>query len=420
MNKLPGLLLLIVAGFQMANAQTPFSNENQVYRPEIKTVLCYNEQKEQSMPVITHNSSEKLHFAFDDLEGGSKNYWYTIEHYTSDWKPSNLSPIDYLERFSDDRIVDYDYSSNTLQKYTHYQLTFPNEQIRPKISGNYLLKVYLDGDLKKPVISQRFYVVENRTNVGVEILPSMQVPLRNLNQKVNFSIFHTVPIQNPTADVKAVVMQNNIPQTAVTNTKPSAIRPGELVYKDAYSNDFSAGNEFRKFDIRSLRYKAEHVQEISRDTANRVILFQDGPTNGNYEKIFDENGNFFIRNQDNRDEHTESDYVNVIFSLRSAAATENQAVYVVGRFSNYLLTPQYKMQYDVANKSYHTTLKLKQGLYDYKYFLKDTQTGKVNVATIEGSFFETENSYQVFVYFKSPGSRWEELIGYGQYNQTSR
>ncbi len=341
-------------------------------------------------------------------------------HHTSDWKPSNLSPIDYLESFSDDRIVDYHYSSNTLQKYTNYSLTFPNDQINPKISGNYLLKVYLDGDLKKPVISQRFYVVENRVNVGMEILPSLQVPLRNLNQKVNFSIFHTAPIQNPSADVKAVVMQNNIPQTAISNTKPSAIRPGELVYKDAYSNDFSAGNEFRKFDIRSLRYEAEHVQEILRDTVNHVILFQDGQLNGKYEKILDENGNFFIRNQDDRDVHTESDYVDVRFRLKSTTLTENQVVYVVGRFNNYLLSPEYLMQHDAPSKSYHTTLKLKQGLYDYKYFLKDAQKSKVDTTIFEGSFFETENSYQVFIYYKSPGSRWEELIGYGQYNQMSR
>ena len=111
MKKLAGLLILMVKGIQLCMAQVSFSPENKIYRPEISTVICYNQQKEQSTPVIKLKSAERLIFSFDDLEGGSKNYWYTIEHYTHDWKPSNLSPIDYLESFSDDRIVDYAYSS---------------------------------------------------------------------------------------------------------------------------------------------------------------------------------------------------------------------------------------------------------------------------------------------------------------------
>ena len=417
MNKLAGLLILMVTGIQLCMAQVSFSPENKIYRPEISTVICYNQQKEQSTPVIKLKSAERLIFSFDDLEGGSKNYWYTIEHYTHDWKPSNLSPIDYLESFSDDRIVDYAYSSNTLQKYTHYSLTLPNEQISPKISGNYLLKVYLDGDLNNPVISQRFYMVEDRVNAGLEMLPSMQVPLRTSNQKINVNIFHTAAIQNPAADVKVVVTQNNIPYTAITTTKPSSIKPGELGYKDPYTNDFPAGNEFRKFDIRSLRAKAEHVQEIQRDTINKVLLFTDLATSGKYVRIFDENGTFFIRNQDGRDADTESDYAQVTFSLKAGQNPGNKAIYVVGRFNNYSISPDYKMHYDAASGIYTCSLNLKQGLYDYKYVLVNPESGEVNDTVLEGSYFETDNSYQVFIYYKKPGSRWEELIGY---SQTSR
>lgn len=414
MKKLAGLLLLLVTSIQLTMAQVPFTAENKVYRAEIKTVICYNQQREQSTPIITLKSAERLIFSFDDLEGGSKNYWYTIEHYTHDWKPSNLAPIDYLESFSDDRIVDYAYSSNTLQKYTHYSLTLPNEQINPKISGNYLLKVYLDGDLNKPVISQRFHVVENRLNAGLEILPSMQVPLRTSNQKVNVTVFHTAAIQNPTADVKVVVTQNNIPYSAKMTNKPSAIKPGELGYKDPYTNDFPAGNEFRKFDIRSLRAKAEHVQDIYQDSINKAVLFTDAMATGKYVRIFDENGNFFIRNQDGRHADTESDYVQVNFSLKADQQLSNKDIYIVGRFNNYLLNPENKMHVDAATGKLTRTLMLKQGVYDYKYVVLDPQRGTVDDTILEGSFFETDNSYQAFIYYKRPGSRWEELIGYTQ------
>ncbi|MCD0489117.1 DUF5103 domain-containing protein [Pedobacter sp. MC2016-14] len=407
------LLTLLSLAFNKATAQQGFVYDNQIYLAQIQTVQCYNSQKEQSMPVITLKSAEQIKFSFDDLNGGSKNYWYTVEHCTSDWKSSRLSPLDYLEGMTDDRIVDYQYSSNTLQKYTHYALSLPNDQLKIKISGNYLLKVYLDGNLKKPVVSQRFYVVENTVTIGAEVVPSNQVPDRNLNQKINFSIFHPNPIQNPYTDIKAIVMQNGIPQTAITNTRPSFIKPGTLVYNDLNTNDFRAGNQFRKFDTRSFRYKAQNVQNIIMDSTVNVILFNDISGNsGKYTSQFDENGNFFIRNQDGRDNDTESDYAHVLFTLGANAPGADGDVYVVGRFNNYNLTESNKLNWQPSKKRFYGNLLLKQGVYDYKYVWRDNKTGKIDDTALEGSFFETENAYQIFVYFRKPGSRWDELIGY--------
>jgi hypothetical protein len=411
MKRTAGLLFLLVTLLGQAFGQRQFDYQNTVYLPQVKTVQCYNSQKEQSMPVINLNSNEHLVFSFDDLDGGTKNYRYTIEHCTSDWKSSNLSSIDYLNGFADDRINDYSYSSTTLQRFTNYQLQLPNDQVSPKIAGNYLLKVYLDNDQNKPVISQRFYVIASQVNVQMEVVASTQVGRLQQNQKVNFSIFHSMPIQNPFTDIKAVVMQNGIPELSFLNQKPSYVKPGELVYNDPETNDFPGGNEFRKVDIRSIRYKTAQVQDLIRDTAIQVALFRDQPTTGKYSSQFDENGNFFIRNSDGRDENTESDYANVLFSL-DAAASQTGDVYVVGRFNNYRLSTENKMLYDPQRKCYIKQIKLKQGLYDYKYFYKDSSLSTVDPIKIEGSYFEAENAYQVFVYYRKPGGRWEELIGY--------
>lgn len=424
MTKIKGLLFLLFLSVQIAAAQTQqqFVYDNMVYLPQIKTVQCYNSQKEQSIPIITLKSAEQLIFSFDDLDGGSKVYWYTIEHCTSDWKSSRLSQLDYLESLPEDRITDYRYSFGTIQKYTHYGLTLPNNQIRPKISGNYLLKVYEDGNQQKPVISQRFYVVENIVNIAIEIAASSQVAARFSNQKINFTVNHKINIQNPYVDFKAIVMQNGNPQTAITNTKPFFIRPTSLVYNDLNTNDFPAGNEFRKFDIRSLRYKGENVQDIlKQDTSTNVVLFQDLNTNkAKYSNLVDENGSFYIRNQEGRDDRTESDYANVAFTLNAVPPSANGDVYVAGRFNNYSLTPSNKLSFDPSRKRFYGNIKLKQGLYDYKYVWLDKVTGKIDQTIFEGSFFETANTYQVFAYYKKPGSRWEELIGYGQINTLKR
>jgi hypothetical protein len=412
------ILLLLMFLFEIAAAQqSQFVYENKIYQNQIKTVQCFNAKKEQSFPIIALKSSEQISFSFDDLDGGSKNYWYTVEHCTSDWQSSRLSALNYLDGMTDDRIVDYQYSSNTLQRYTHYAVNFPNAQIKFKISGNYLLKIYLDGDLQKPVISQRFYVLDNQLNIGVDIQPSNQVSLRQSNQKINFTIFHTAAIQNPYTDVRAVVMQNGNPLNATQNTKPTYIKPGALVYNEINSNDFAGNYEFRKVDFRSFRYKSEHVQSIVPDSLFNILLFPDlPPENSKYSNQFDENGAFYIRNQDERDPNTESDYANVFFSLNAKQPTKNGIAYVVGQFNNYTVNEQSKLEYDPLKSRFYKNLLLKQGVYDYKYIWKDKGSTDIDESTFEGSYFETGNTYQVLVYFHKPGSRWEELLGFGNVN----
>jgi len=414
MQKLIIALLLFIPGLTFAQPDQSFKNENKVYLPNIKTVLCYNSNKAQSIPVIQLNSAETIAFSFDDLLGGTRNYWYAIEHCTADWQTSRISTIDYLTGFNEDRILNYRYSSNTTRKYTNYELSFPNSQVQPKIGGNYILKVYLDGDKNQPVISQRFYIIDNQVAVLAEITNSIQVADRNSKQKINFSINHTIPIPNPYQDLKAVVMQNFNQNTAQINTRPSFIKPNQLIYNDININDFLGDNEFRKFDTRSLRYKADNVRDIYRDQESvNILLFQDLPRNkGAFANQYDENGNFYIKNTDGRDDRTESEYMGVRFTLNSPPPSTNGDAYVVGRFNNYELSKENKLVYDEGRKQFYGDILLKQGLYDYEYAWFNKDTKLVETQPFEGAFFQTENTYQIFVYYQRPGARWESLVGY--------
>ncbi|UKT64827.1 DUF5103 domain-containing protein [Pedobacter mucosus] len=414
MRKCLFITLFFCSTFTFAQTIPTFTYENKIYLPNIKTALCYNSNKEQSLPVIMLNSAEMLIFSFDDLLGGTKNYWYTIELCTSDWKASKVSSIDYLESFSDDRIINYRYSSNTNRKYTHYELSLPNTQVKPKIGGNYILKVYQDNDKNKPVISQRFYIVDNQVAVALEITNSLQVENRNYKQKINFTISHQMAIPNPYQDLKAVVMQNFNANTAQVNTRPAFVKPNQLIYNDLNTNDFWGNNEFRKFDTRSLRYKADNVRDIYRDNETvNVMLFQDLPRNNSaFANQYDENGNFFIRNTDGRDDKTEAEYMGVLFTLNATPPITNGDAYVIGRFNNYTLNADNKLIYDANKKQFYASIMLKQGLYDYEYAWLDKTTYTLETRPFEGSFFQTENSYQIFIYYRKPGARWETLVGY--------
>jgi len=418
-NLYKGFITMLFLLFGLSIAAQPYTDS--VYRHEIKSVEFYNSAKPASFPIIPLNSGETVTLGFDNLLGGTVNYHYTIEHCDAEWNSSNISTAEYLKSYSDDRILNYSYSIATVQKYTHYELKLPNDNIAPKISGNYILKVYEDSDPTKLVLTRRLYVVNPRINISAEVVPSSDNATRPTNQKVNFTLdYGGLRVQNPNRDIRTLVMQNNRSETGVMNTQPTYIRGTQLVYSDVSINDFAAGNEFRHFDTRTLKLNSQNISHIYRDTANTVLVLTDANRNKpNYTLEYDLNGNYYVLNQDGTDPRIDADYAHMLFGLAAAKQPNTGSVYIVGRFNDYKLNVQSKMNFDANLNKYASSIFLKQGVYDYTYVWVD-KTGKPDITALEGSYFETENDYQVLVYYRPSGARWEELMGYKMLNSLKK
>lgn len=352
-----------------------------------------------------------LLLSFDDLDADQKEYSYKIEHMNSDWKPSKIFTNEYIVGFNQNRIIKYENSFNTLQNYTHYRVQIPNSRTKIIKSGNYLISVL---DVSQNVVfTRKFTLYESKTLVGVSIVRSRNTRITNQQQTVQFTInYNTNEIRNPSQEIKTVVLQNNIWETAISNLKPQFFRNNQLVYKYYDKSNFWSGNEYLNFDNKQIRNSTIQIARVEKKDIYHAYLYNQEPRNLKpYTYFPDINGQFVIRTTEANNAFTEADYAMVHFSLDTEEIT-NKEIYVYGAFNDFEITSENKMEFNTVTKRYEVALLLKQGFYNYTFVTKG-QNNTVNTHEINGSFYQTENEYTVLVYYKAFGGNYQQVIGVG-------
>ncbi len=385
---------------------------NSTFNPQIKTILCHKTEVELSLPIINLDSDEKLLVSFDDLDADIKNYYFTIIHCNSDWRESELMQSEYIGGFTDEPITDYEFSFNTIQKFTHYSFTFPTDEIKPLLSGNYIFKVYEEGG--KTIFHKRFMVLDVKLSIEANVKRATLAEDRNTKHEIDFTIKHSnLVVADPFSDIKVHIKQNNREDNAITDLTPLFVKNDELIYDYNEDNTFWGNNEFRHFDIKSLRYQSERIKDISFDsTYNHVYLFKDRKRPfDRYSIEPDINGKFLVKSQEGWKSSIEADYAFVHFVLPVNNVSYGD-IFLLGGFSNWKLNNDFKMQYNPDKKQYEASVYLKQGYYNYHYALNDSTTNRVDVSYIEGTHYQTRNDYYIYVYHRAVGDRHDSFVGF--------
>lgn len=396
-------------------------NYDYVYQNNIKSVRLELNDSDTDYPIVQLGSPTKLILTFDDLNADGRNYTYKIVHCNAEWQPSEqLHYMEYVEGFEEEIIFDYYSSVNTMVDYNHYRLELPNQNMSWKLSGNYLLKVYQNDDERDLIITKRFMVVDPKMKAVLQQRGSAVPPYSDTHQEMTVRVEHAgLRLANPQQQVSVAVLQNGRWDNAITNLTPTFLRDESLVYDFQGSIIFPGGREFRALDLRSYRFRTEQVQNIiEEEDAFHVALFPSRPrVNLPYSFTNDINGHFIILNHDFEDEHLQSDYANVYFTLNIPQMGDSE-IYLFSEFTDWQLKEQFKLSYLEDKGLYRHVLPLKNGFYNYYYAVKD-EKGQPNILPIEGSSFQTENDYHVLVYYRPYGGRYDELVAVTKMNTGS-
>lgn len=394
-----------------------------VLMKNIASVRLHTYGDQMGLPILKMNSSDRLELHFDDLEGDVKNYYYTFQWCDYNWQPVNLSPFDYIKGFTQQRISNYRFSSIAFTRYTHYQAYIPDNNISPAKSGNYLLKVYLDGDTTKLAFTRCFYVLESKSTVAAQIIQPFTPQYFKTHQRIKFSVnVEGINTFNAAQQVKVVVMQNNRWDNLQKNVSPAFIRGNTLDYNMENKFVFPGGKEWRWLDLRSLRLQSDRVEKaVYHKSATDVYVKPDyDRSNERYIYYQDLNGWYQVVTYESINPYWQGDYATVYFSYRPSnmQPVANTDVYIYGQMSDYQLNDSTKMIFNPEKGLYEKSLFLKQGYYSYTYLFAPKDQLEV-IEERDGNNFEAENSYTVFIYYKGFADRNDQLIGVAKINTRS-
>ena len=416
-------LLLLVLGLVLgASAQDfdfPCGNLN--YKPEVQTVLLFADDNPLSDPIIPLDDMlGRLTLSFDIIDGQGEVLNYTFIHCSHDWHPTDIQRIQYASGFESDRLDNYNFSRNTLIEYVNYQLRFPNEDMMPLVSGNYLLIVYGD-DLNDLYFTRRFMIVDEKAHIGVTV-PRYPDDLaltdthQQLNIKVSLNDYLSGTLQQYSF---LTIRQNGRWDNAAEGLKPTYVYPDYISFEHHPQTVFEATNQYRRFNTSNFYFQSENLAHIRQtDVSFEIdIATCESRARKAYATYEDIHGEKFVYvENENLDNFSEADYCRVNFFYKSETPMDGNDLYLLGALNDWRFDVNNKMEYNYQLRGYTCSMMLKQGYYNFMFATVDRKTGEVRTDLTAGNHWETNNLYKLYFYYYNATKGYDELIGYTTVN----
>lgn len=384
-----------------------------IFSPLVRSLTVNIEGNRLAPPILTLDGVDRLIIGFDIIGDEREYLRYSISHCNADWTPGSLIDNELFDGFNYADIEDYAFSRATITHYVHYTITLPNDNYRFRLSGNYLLKVYPENDPDETLLQVRFMVQEAAVSISGELTSITDIDYNNAHQQLSLDIntLNTV-IRDPNTDIFVVVTQNGRTDNSVMLRHPSRVMGRRLIYEHEPRLIFPAGNEYRRMETVNNNYPGMGTDHIEFHPPYYYhILNTDRPrAHMQYRYDSTQHGRYFIREYNSDDSDIEADYTLVLFTLDMLQIPDME-VYLDGDFMLRRFDSNSRMTYNPEAGRYEKLIPLKQGAYNYQYLVKKPGTdAPALTAPIEGDHYETANEYQILVYYRAPGERYDRLL----------
>lgn len=408
------LLIIFALTGQLLFAQQQYRTE--ILDNNIKSLQIKRNGNAFALPVIPLQGNDVLEISFDEMSHESRSYSYEILHCNADNSISSLNETEYIDGFARGYIDDYALSINTTFLYTNYLFSLPNNDVRFKVSGNYLVNIFEDNNRDKVVARVLFSVTEPGVEIAASVRGNTDIELNRSKQQLDFEVLlRNYQISDPQQELKVLVKQNNRSDNQVFDIKPSYYAGDKLSYNNNRNLIFEGGNEYGRFDFSSIYNYDERIEQIRFERPHHHVYLAEKRLRPHapYTHDFDANGNFVINHQTSYESaDLEADYMFVhLFVPVDKAFTEGD-LYVGGWWNYNQLDATSKMDYDPAEGIYYKTMLLKQGGYNYQLWLLPHLQKQAVTSPTEGSHWQTQNQYSIYVYHRPWGGRYDKLIGF--------
>ena len=419
MRQIIGFIGLIIAIISCVPPPTTSNNqatsfaEDKDFDQKIGLVQLFpaSQTSEFQNPII--ELGETLNLSFDYL---SEDYVYMtakISRRDASWQKSVLNDLEFLMEVNDFPINQYEFSQSTVLPYTRYSFTLPTLTK----TGNYVITVF-DED-SQPIFSRRFIVYRQLTEINPRIIRSTKVNRRNLDHQINFTLsYGNLEVVSPTKNLRPVILQNFNWNNSVEDLSPTSSHFDTQSLKYEHfngENSLPALNDFRFFDFRALSYRGQNVANISTSSRGvEVMLTEQVNRGGNvFAEEFQEdlNGSYFLKNLDPGETDIQSEYCWINFKMKSPTNVGN--LYITGKFNRWILEESNRLSYNSTTQSYEGSLLLKQGFYNYLFWV-DSELSPIY--EFEGSHFQAKNNYQLIIYYRAPGTLYDQVVGFSQFS----
>lgn len=386
----------------------------------VKTATLYKNGVELEQPILALGSNDRMLLRFDVLGEEAENFRYRIRHCDSEWKVDDMEPYEFMNGFEEGPVDNYNPSFTTLQSYVNYYQYVPSGYSRFLISGNYVLSVFLQDDPDSVVLTRRFSVVEGSVKVDAvvatpydngDIFRRREVDV-TVEANADFRGDAIPPMLTPQY-FKVKVRQNGRVDDERTLVFDGYDR-GALAFRHHAENVFYGGNTFRYFDISNIRtpmYNVVKIEEIGGELYAVLRPLEDRSSKPYIaETVL--NGGMKVNVWDRNNKQTEADYVHVAFMLPMKYPYMNGSIHVVGDLTQWKLDENSRMEYNMELGAYVYKAYLKQGYYAYQLLFVPVGESVGQTAALEGDNYETNNTYNVYVYYRTPNDRYDRLVGY--------